>query len=142
MRKIKAYIAGKLGNEEEIETLEKIDAVCKSLGIDTFLPHRNVGILKDISDTKKIFEGDIIKGFQNVNLVVANLNGLSVGAGTAWELGYAYAKNIPLIGVKTDESVEEALDNLSAILIESVEILNSFDKLKERLKKFINQASL
>ncbi|MEK6848231.1 MAG: nucleoside 2-deoxyribosyltransferase, partial [Nanoarchaeota archaeon] len=93
-------------------------------------------------DVKKIFEGDIVNGFKGINLVVANLNGLSVGAGTAWEIGYAYAKKIPIIGIKMDEPVEDAFDSLSAIIIESVEIVDSFDNLRERLSKFANQEFL
>ena len=116
---MKAYIAGKIGTESELELLEEIDKLCKSLNIDTFLPHRDVGLAKSLDDVKKIFEGDIKQGFQNVDLVIASLDGLHVGAGTAWELGYAYAKNIPSIGLKTDESPKDALEYLSSILIAS-----------------------
>lgn len=36
------------------------------------------------------------------NLVVALLDGPQVDDGTAWELGYAYAKGIPAVGIRTD----------------------------------------
>ena len=133
---MKVYIAGKIGTEYEKEMLEKIDALCKKLGIETFLPHRDVGIAKTIKDAERIFKGDIGLGFKDIDLVIAILDGLHVGAGTAWELGYAYAKGIPAIGLKTDESVEEALEYLSAILIGSMEIVNSLDDLKDKLKNF------
>lgn len=133
---MKIYIAGKVRNEEEREFLERVDSLCKSLGYKTFLPHRDVGLAKDVNDVKKIFEGDIIKGFVNVSLVVAVLEGLHVGAGTAWELGYAYANKIPAIGIKTDEPVSDALEYLSAILIGSMEIVSSFKDLESKLKKF------
>ena len=35
-------------------------------------------------------------------LVVALLDGPQVDDGTAWEIGYAHAKGIPVIGVRTD----------------------------------------
>lgn len=133
---MKVYIAGKLCNESEKEFLEKIAFLCEKLGFETFLPHRDVGLAKGMKDIKKIFEGDITDGFKDVKLVVADLNGLHVGAGTSWELGYAYAKGIPAIGIKTDESVKDALDSLSAILIYSMEIVDSLDELEEKLKKF------
>jgi nucleoside 2-deoxyribosyltransferase len=132
---MKVYIAGKLGSESERKHLEKIDELCKELGFKTFLPHRDVGLARGISDARRVFEGDIIKGFKNCGLVIASLDGLHVGAGTAWELGYAYAKGIKTIGIKTDESIEEALDYLSAILIESMKIVDSFEKLKKELIK-------
>ena len=34
--------------------------------------------------------------------VVALLDGAQVDDGTAWEIGYAYAKGIPVVGIRTD----------------------------------------
>ncbi|MEK6859225.1 MAG: nucleoside 2-deoxyribosyltransferase [Nanoarchaeota archaeon] len=132
---MKIYIAGKLSDDSEREFLEKITSLCEKLGFETFLPHRDVGIAKSIKDVKRIFRGDIIDGFKNVDLVIADLNGLHVGAGTSWELGYAYSKGIPAIGIKTDESKEDALEYLSSILIYSMEIVDSLEKLEEKLRK-------
>jgi|SRR3989344_9343157 len=132
---MRVYIAGRLHNEEAKSTLEEIDNLCKSLDLETFLPHRDVGIGKTIKDSKKIFNGDIIKGFKGVDLVVALLDGLHVGAGTAWELGYAYANKIPCIGLKQDESIEDAFESLSAILISSMPIVSSMQELKQELIK-------
>jgi len=130
---IRVYIAGKIGTENEKILLEKVDSLCKKMGFKTFLPHRDVGIAKNISDSKKIFEGDIKVGLENADIVVAVLDGLHVGAGTAWELGYAYSKGIPSIGLKTDEPVSNAFEYLSSILIESTPIVNSLEELKKKL---------
>jgi len=138
---MKVYVAGKIGTDEEKELVEKVAKICEEAGFDTFLPHRDVGIANSLDDVEKIFEGDIKKGMENIDLIVAVLDGLHVGAGTAWELGYAYAKGIPAIGIKTDEPAENALEYLSAILISSMEIVDSVDKLKEKLKAFFNQKS-
>ncbi len=131
---MKIYIAGKIRSETERKRLEEIDEVCVSLGFDTFLPHRDVGLADGIEDVDKIFKGDITDGFKDINLVVAVLESLHIGAGTAWELGYAYARGIPAIGIKTDEPVSEALDELSAILVGSMEIVSTIDELKNRLR--------
>ena len=133
---MKIYIAGKITTKSQREALEEIDKLCKKLGFKTFLPHRDVGLVKDILDVERIFNGDIIEGFKDCKLIIALLDGLHVGAGTAWELGYAYSKGIPAIGVKTDECIEDALDYLSAILIGSMEIVGSLDELKKKLIKF------
>jgi len=138
MLKMKVYIAGKLRTQNERKMLEKIDSICKSNGFKTFLPHRDVGLAKDMNDVKKIFEGDITRGFKDCNLVIALLDGLHVGAGTAWELGYAYSRGIPAIGLKTDEGVEEALEYLSAILIGSMKIVKNFEELEKEILKFKN----
>jgi nucleoside 2-deoxyribosyltransferase len=136
LMKIKVYIAGKLRTKEERKFLEKIASLCEKKGFDTFLPHRDVGLAKGIKDIKKIFNGDIINGFKDCKLIIAVLEGLHVGAGTAWELGYAYAKKIPAIGIKTDEKFEDALEYLSAILIGSMKIVSSFRQLEDELKNY------
>lgn len=133
----KAYIAGKLCTESEREFLEEINRLCKNLHIKTFLPHRDVGLAKGMKDVKKVFKGDIIDGFKDCRLVIVNLNGLHVGAGTSWELGYAYAKGIPIIGIKSDEPVENAMDYLSPIIIASTKIVTSFEELEAEIKKLI-----
>jgi len=131
------YIAGKLQTESERKKLEEIDLLCKSLGLETFLPHRDVGLAENIDDVEKIFRGDILEGFKECKLVIALLDGLHIGAGTAWELGYAYARGIPIIGLKTDESIEDALEYMSAILIYSTLFTFSMDELKIKIKEFL-----
>jgi len=132
---MRIYIAGKLHEKSEISQLEEIDKLCKELGHTTFLPHRDVGLCKDITQVKEIFKGDITDGFKDIELVIADLNGLHVGAGTAWELGYAYAKNIPAIGFKTDEDPKDALEELSAILLASMPIAISIQELKAKIQE-------
>ena len=137
---MKVYIAGKLCDESERAFIEKVANLVESEGFETFVPHRDVGLAKGMIDVKEIFEGDIIKGFQGCGLIVAILDGLHVGAGTSWELGYAYAKGIPAIGLKTEEPVEDALDQLSAILIASMPIATSLEELKKKLQEFKNKS--
>ncbi len=137
--KYKTYIAGKLCTNSEREFLEKIDKMCKKLGLETFLPHRDVGLAKGIKDIKRVFKGDIVDGFKNCKLIIAVLNGLHVGAGTSWELGYAYAKGIPAIGIKTDEPVEDALDYLSAVLLGSMKITTSLEELEKEIRKLLKK---
>lgn len=133
----KVYVAGKLCADEEREFLEKIDKLCKNIGLQTFLPHRDIGLAKNLDDAEKVFEGDIIQGFKDIDLIIAVLDGLHVGAGTAWELGYAYANKIPALGIKTDEKIDCCLESLSAILIHSMKIVESLEELKvELIKRF------
>lgn len=135
--KFRAYIAGKLCTAEERNFLEELDKLCKKLGLKTFLPHRDVGLAKDLKDVKKVFRGDITNGFKNIDLIIAVLDGLHVGAGTAWELGYAYANKIPCIGIKTDEKIKDSLESLSAVLIGSMKIVSSLEELEKEIKKVL-----
>ena len=50
---------------------------------------------------KKIMERDS-ETIEGCHVVVALLDGAQVDDGTAWEIGYAYAKGVPVIGIRTD----------------------------------------
>ena len=52
--KKKIYVAGPLCEEEGRKFLEKIERLCKELGFETFLPHRDAGLYKELNDIKKI----------------------------------------------------------------------------------------
>ncbi len=132
---MRAYIAGKLGTKEERERLEDIDKLCRSIGLETFLPHRDAGFARSFKDRNTIFKKDIIEGLARCDLIIACLDGLHVGAGTAWELGFAHANNIKGIGIKSDESPEEAFEYLSSIITASLNIVDSLDSLKIELEK-------
>jgi len=134
--KLKVYIAGPLCNEKEREFVEKIDLICKELNLKTFLPHRDAGLWKEGKSFEEIAKGDI-KGFEGCGLVIANLNGFNVGAGTAWEMGYAHAKGIPVIGLKTDRKIDESIEEISAIILGITKIVSSTEELKEEIKKLI-----
>ena len=135
---MKVYIAGPLCTENERKYLEEIDRICKKYNIKTFLPHRDCGLWKTFEDTKKIAKGDL-DGFLDCNLLIANLNGFNVGAGTAWEMGYAHANKIKVIGLKTDRKIEESIEELSAIIIGTTEILSSLTELEKRINEIIKK---
>lgn len=43
-----------------------------------------------------------VEGIDSADAVVALLEGDEIDSGTAWEVGYAYARGIAVIGVRTD----------------------------------------
>ena len=134
---MKIYVAGPLCSEDNRKFLEKIDNICKEFGFKTFLPHRDAGLyegdenkIKEISqrDLKEIYECDIMIGV---------LNGICVGAGTAWEMGYAQAIGKKVIGLKSDRVLNEAIGDVSVIIAGCVEIVESIEELKRELKKLV-----
>lgn len=99
---MRAYIAGPLFNEGERWFDEQICALAEAAGFETFLPHRDVPpeLIDDI-DPDAIFRLDV-EQIERSDMVIANLNGVTSDDGTAWELGYAYARGKHLVGVYTD----------------------------------------
>lgn len=94
------YVAGPLFDEGERWWIERVEQVVKDAGFTTFLPHRD-NPPKNQHNVREIFENDR-RAIDECDLVVASLNGIITDDGTAWELGYAYAKGKHLIGLHTD----------------------------------------
>jgi nucleoside 2-deoxyribosyltransferase len=43
-----------------------------------------------------------VKGIDRTDVVLAVIDGDAPDSGTSWEMGYAYAKKKPIIGLRTD----------------------------------------
>ncbi len=71
-----AYIAGPLFNEKERKFLDEINSVCRAIGIQTYLPVQDGGLLNN-DNANEVFQVDI-KVLNKALLVVANLNGVGV----------------------------------------------------------------
>jgi len=94
------YLAGPLFDEGERWFMERLDELVAELGFRTFLPHRD-NPPKTADNVPEIFANDR-QGIDEASIVVANLNGVTTDDGTAWEIGYAYAKDKTLVGFHTD----------------------------------------
>ena len=131
-----AYIAGPLFNEGERWFDERICAIAEAAGFETFLPHRDVPpeLIDDI-DPEAIFRLDV-EQIERAGLVVANLNGVTSDDGTAWELGYAYARGKHLVGVYTDMRLTFEAQTVNLMLERS---LNHLARSLEELEDYLLQ---
>ncbi|WP_052128394.1 nucleoside 2-deoxyribosyltransferase [Neosynechococcus sphagnicola] len=43
-----------------------------------------------------------VKGVEEADLLLAILDGADADSGTCWEIGYAFARRIPIVGLRTD----------------------------------------
>lgn len=94
------YVAGPLFDEGERWFIEEVDRLIRNKGFDTFLPHRD-NPPKTSDNVRQIYENDRA-GIDRCQVLVANLNGIMTDDGTAWEMGYAFAKGKHIIGLFTD----------------------------------------
>jgi nucleoside 2-deoxyribosyltransferase len=97
------YVAGPLFTPGERMCLERVCAVAESVGCHTYLPHRDAGLSEGAmeKDSGRFFRTDV-RAIQGADGVLAVLNGADVDSGTAWEIGYAYALGIPIVGLIDD----------------------------------------
>lgn len=132
---MKAYIGGPLFDEGERWWIETVDRAVAEAGFTTFLPHRD-NPPKDESNVREIFENDK-RGIDECDVMVANLNGIITDDGTAWELGYAYAKGKYLIGMHTDWRLRFEHEVVNLMLECSLHrLVRSLDELRDALDEY------
>lgn len=121
------YLAGPLFSQAERDFNIMLRDRLVEKGFDVFLPQEdgNDTHSNRMEDRQRItFENDV-RGIDGSDLVLAVLDGGSdVDSGTAWEMGYAYAKGMPVLGLKTDFRTlgDEGIVNLMmGISVDSLE---------------------
>lgn len=99
----KIYLASPFFNEEENAWVENAEKILRNRGFDVFSPRENevrdtdtVGTIGWAYDT---FYHDV-KAIDECDVVVMLYHGNYSDSGTAWECGYAYAINKPIVCVQ------------------------------------------
>lgn len=129
----KLYIAGKLWEKEDRKKVEEIDRLCKSLGHETFLPHRDAGIYKEGMDSEPIFKKDRDM-VDWCDAIIALLDWKGISSGTAWELGYGYAKKKKIICLVEDKKSVNKEFRTCVMCFNSGKLIESLEELKKELK--------
>ncbi|MEO8609284.1 MAG: nucleoside 2-deoxyribosyltransferase [Chloroflexota bacterium] len=136
---VHAYIAGPLFNEGERWFDEQIEQAARQAGFTTFLPHRDGKEAKTYEGSarvRRIFVEDV-NGVDSADIVIANLNGITTDDGTAWELGYAYAKGKHLVGVYSDWRLQFAHQTVNLMIECSLhKLVHSLDELQAYLATY------
>ena len=107
--KIKVYVAGPFFHNGERERIEKVrQCFSHKPGYELFFPMdhfiENGDTLSNWEWGKEVFKMDT-KAIDESELIVAIYDKHYSDSGTAWEIGYAYSKGIPIILLCT--SLEE-----------------------------------
>lgn len=126
------YVAGPLFDEGERWFQERLDALAVECGYETFLPHRD-NPDKTVETTGVIFRNNAA-AIDDCSVVLANLNGVMTDDGTAWEIGYAYARNKPIVGLHTDWRMRFEHEIVNLMLEYSLDhLVRSLDELRTLL---------
>lgn len=115
------YIAGPLFDEGERWWVETMDKLVSDSGFRTFLPHRDTP-LKTEHNAREIYLKDK-STIDECKLIIANLNGITTDDGTAWELGYAFAKGKYSIGYFSDWRRRFPHEKVNLMIEESLDAL-------------------
>lgn len=131
------YLAAPLFSEAERDFNRKLRDEIKSAGFNVFLPQEDSNNIKGDNRQEIIFNKNMA-AIESSDIIVAVVDGTDADSGTAWEIGYAFAKGKPVIGLRTDfrtlgiEGRVNLMIERSAILCTSIpELLNRLKLLKQ-----------
>lgn len=87
---------------------------------------------RDLGTTRAIFSENLA-ALSESDLVVAVIDGADADSGTAWEIGYAYALNIPVVALRTDFRSVGTDERVNLMLEQSAVVVTDRDAMVGRL---------
>ncbi|UUX91176.1 nucleoside 2-deoxyribosyltransferase [Methanoplanus endosymbiosus] len=125
------YLAAPLFSQAEQEFNLKVAKILRDNYCEVFLPQEHGDDGEERADERMriIFERNL-SALEESDIVVAVIDGADADSGTAWEMGYAYAKGKKVISLRTDfrtvgdcELVNLMLEESSAVVSHPEDIL-------------------
>jgi nucleoside 2-deoxyribosyltransferase len=92
------YLAAPLFTQAEIDFNQKLADRLINAGYTVYLPQKEC---QKIIDPEVIF-ATCIRGLRGASVILIILDGADADSGSCFEMGYAHAKGIPIIGLRTD----------------------------------------
>jgi nucleoside 2-deoxyribosyltransferase len=128
------YLAAPLFSEAECDFNLKLRDELISAGFKVFLPQEDSNNVKDMLDRQEIIFDKNLKGIENSDMLIAVIDGADVDSGTAWEIGFAFAKGKPVFGLRTDFRTLGIEGTVNLMIERSVVLCMSVSELLNRLK--------
>lgn len=128
------YLAAPLFSEAELDFNRKLRDEIKNSGFKVFLPQEDSNNVKDRDDRQMIIFSKNEAAIEKSDMIVAVVDGHDVDSGTAWEIGYAYARGKPILGLRTDFRTLGIEGTVNLMIERSVLLCKSIPELLNRLK--------
>ena len=126
---MKIYLASPFFNKEENAWVENAEKILRNRGFDVFSPRehevRNTDTVGTMGWAYYTFLHDV-KAIDNCDVVVMLYHGNYSDSGTAWECGYAYATNKPIVCIQIGD-LSNLMVHCSAVANISLEELKTYD---------------
>ncbi len=130
----RVYLAGPLFSDAERNWNIRIAEFLRSYAYDVYLP-QEVGdstAMRGMDAHQEIFSQNHT-ALDASDLVVAVIDGADADSGTAWEMGYAYARGIPVYAIRTDFRIAGATELVNLMLEQSAVVTRSLQELHDAL---------
>ncbi len=128
------YLAAPLFSEAECDFNSKLRDEIKSAGFNVFLPQEDSNNIKDEKNRQEIIFNKNVAAIERSDIIVAVIDGTDVDSGTAWEIGYAFARAKPIIGLRTDFRTLGIEGTVNLMIQRSVILCARIPELLNRLK--------
>ncbi|MGP1387201.1 MAG: nucleoside 2-deoxyribosyltransferase [Thainema sp.] len=92
------YLAGPLFTQAEMAFNQSLADELRSHGYRIYLPQQEC---MGTTDPKELYRLCMV-GLEQACLVLVILDGTDADSGSCFEMGYAYAKGLPIVGLRTD----------------------------------------
>ena len=129
------YLAAPLFSDAECDFNSKLRDELEGLGMSVFLPQEHSNDTNAQRDARQegIFNKNVAT-IDETDMMVAVLDGVDVDSGTAWEIGYAYARGLPVYGMRTDFRTLGIEGTVNLMIEQSVVMCMGVGELVERLR--------
>lgn len=99
----RVYLAAPLFSAAERSFNEGLAAFLRSGNLRVFVPQAegDDSAARDPASIRRLFDR-LVAAIEDCDIMVAVIDGADADSGVAWEMGYAYARGIPVIALRTD----------------------------------------
>jgi nucleoside 2-deoxyribosyltransferase/predicted secreted protein len=129
------YIAAPLFSEAEKSYNLQISSLLTEHLFEAYLP-QTIG--DDTHCREKAAHGEIfrthLQALARTDTMVAIIDGADADSGTAWEMGYAYARGIPVVALRTDFRTAGQHEQVNLMLEQASRVINRKEELPIVLK--------
>jgi len=131
------YLAAPLFSEAECAYNLSIAGHLRKNFFEVYLPQEagDDSHIRNKEEQVRIFSENL-KALENADIIVAIIDGADADSGTAWEMGYAYAHNKPVIAVRTDFRKAGMHEQVNLMLEQSSIVVTSREDLMRELAPF------
>ncbi|MDD1714520.1 MAG: nucleoside 2-deoxyribosyltransferase [Methanoregulaceae archaeon] len=129
------YLAAPLFSSAEKEYNSRLARFLEDHLFDVFLPQEAGDDIphRDQEAHRRIYARNL-EELEEADMVVAVIDGADADSGTAWEMGYACCRGIPVIAIRTDFRMAGPDEHVNLMLEQSAHLVRSTDELLDALK--------
>ena len=129
------YLAAPLFSEAERSYNRSIEELLEKNCFDVYLPQQagDDSEIREKAEQRLIFSKNL-KALENADIIVAIIDGADADSGTAWEMGYAFARGKKVIGLRTDFRKSGNHEKVNFMLEESAIVVTNTNQLLDEIK--------